>query len=76
MFHGTQLFINIFRRAHGLSQSWATRQTSYSHQEMLQTPALEDQKLENFNKFKKEVKAMSLNNSFYTLKEFLQAKLM
>ena len=42
---------------------------------MLQTPALEDQKLENFNKFKKEVKSMLLNNSFYTLKDFLQAKL-
>jgi len=38
-------------------------------------PALEDQKLDNFNQYRKEVKSMFLNNSFYTLEEFLQAKL-
>ena len=32
-------------------------------------------KLDNFNQFRKEVKSMLLNNSFYTIKEFLQAKL-
>ena len=31
--------------------------------------------LDNFNQFRKEVKSMLLNNSFYTFKEFLQAKL-
>jgi len=32
-------------------------------------------KLDNFNQFRREVKSMLLNNSFYTLEEFLQAKL-
>ena len=32
-------------------------------------------KLDNFNQFSKEVKSIFLNNLFYTLKEFLQAKL-
>jgi len=32
-------------------------------------------KLDNFNQFRKEVKSMLLNNSCYTLEEFLQAKL-
>ena len=36
---------------------------------------LKIKKLDNFNQFKKEVKSMLLNNSFYTLEEFLQAKL-
>jgi len=31
--------------------------------------------LDNFNQFRKEVKLILLNNSFYTLKEFLQDKL-
>jgi len=31
--------------------------------------------LDNFNQFRKEVKSMLMNNSFYTLEEFLQAKL-
>jgi len=38
-------------------------------------PALEDKKLDNFNQFRKEVKSMLLNNSFYTLEELLQAEL-
>jgi len=37
---------------------------------------LKIKKLDNFNQFRKEVKSMLLNNSFYTLEEFLQAKLM
>ena len=32
-------------------------------------------KLDNLNGFRKEVKLALLNNSFYTLEEFLQAKL-
>jgi len=36
---------------------------------------LKIKKLDNFNQFRKEVKLMLLNNSFYILKEFLQAKL-
>jgi len=36
---------------------------------------LKIKKLDNFNQFRKEVKSMLLNNSFYTLDEFLQAKL-
>jgi len=36
---------------------------------------LKVKKLDNFNQFRKEVKLMLLNNSFYTLEEFLQAKL-
>jgi len=32
-------------------------------------------KLDNFNQFRKELKSTMLNNSFYTLEEFLQAKL-
>jgi len=36
---------------------------------------LKIKKLDNFNQFRKEVKSMLLNNSFYTLEEFLQAKL-
>jgi len=31
-------------------------------------------KLDNFNQFRKEVKSTLLNNSFYMLEEFLQAK--
>jgi len=31
-------------------------------------------KLDNFNHFRKEVKLALVNNSFYTLEEFLQAK--
>ena len=31
-------------------------------------------KPDNFNQFRKEVKSMLLNNLFYTLEEFLQAK--
>jgi hypothetical protein len=39
-------------------------------------PAPEDKKkLDNFKQFRKEVKLMLLNYSFYTLEEFLQAKL-
>jgi hypothetical protein len=37
--------------------------------------ALEVKKLDNFNRFRKELKSSSLNNSFYMLEEFLQAKL-
>jgi len=36
---------------------------------------LKIKKLDNFNQFRKEVKLMLLNYSFYTLEEFLQAKL-
>ena len=36
---------------------------------------LKIKKLDNFNQFRKEVKLMFLNNLFYTLEEFLQAKL-
>ena len=36
---------------------------------------LKNKKLDNFNQFRKEVKSMLLNNLFYTLKEFLQGKL-
>jgi hypothetical protein len=36
---------------------------------------LKIKKLDNFNQFRKEVKLILLNNSFYTLKEFLQDKL-
>jgi len=36
---------------------------------------LKIKKFYNFNQFRKEVKLMLLNNSFYTFKEFLQAKL-
>jgi len=36
---------------------------------------LKIKKLDNFNQFRKEVKLMLLNNSFYTLEVFLQAKL-
>jgi hypothetical protein len=36
---------------------------------------LKIKKLYNFNQFRKEVKSMLLNNSFYILEEFLQAKL-
>ena len=36
---------------------------------------LKIKKLYNFNQFMKEVKSMSLNNSFYTPEVFLQAKL-
>jgi len=36
---------------------------------------LKNKKLVNFNRFRKEVKLTLLNNSFYTLEEFLQAKL-
>jgi hypothetical protein len=36
---------------------------------------LKIKKLDNFNQFRKEVKSMLLNNSFYTPEEFLQAKL-
>jgi hypothetical protein len=36
---------------------------------------LKIKKLDNFNQFRKEVKSMLLNNSFYALEEFLQAKL-
>jgi hypothetical protein len=36
---------------------------------------LKIKKLDNFNQFRKEVKLMLLKNSFYTLNEFLQAKL-
>ena len=36
---------------------------------------LKIKKLDNFNQFRKEVKSMFLNNSFYTFEEFLQAKL-
>jgi hypothetical protein len=35
---------------------------------------LEIKKLDNFKQFRKEVKLMLLNNSFYTFEEFLQAK--
>jgi len=31
-------------------------------------------KLDNFNRFRKEVKLAMLNNSFHMLEEFLQAK--
>ena len=42
----------------------------------VQMCALEDKKkLDKFNQFRKEVKSMLLNNSFYTPEEFLQAKL-
>jgi hypothetical protein len=37
---------------------------------------LEIKKLDKFNQFRKEVKSMLLNNSFYTLEEFLQAKVL
>jgi hypothetical protein len=37
-------------------------------------PVPEDKKLDNYKQFRKEVKLMLLNNSFYTLEEFLQAK--
>jgi archaellum biogenesis protein FlaJ (TadC family) len=36
---------------------------------------LKIKKLDNFNQFIKEVKSTLLNNSFYALEEFLQAKL-
>jgi hypothetical protein len=36
---------------------------------------LKIKKLDNFNQYRKEVKSTFLNNLFYTLKEFLQAKL-
>jgi len=36
---------------------------------------LKIKKLDNFNRFKKQVKSASLKNLFYTLEEFLQAKL-
>jgi len=36
---------------------------------------LKIKKLDNFNQFRKELKSMLFNNSFYTLEEFLQAKL-
>jgi hypothetical protein len=36
---------------------------------------LKIKKLENFNRFRKEVKSTLLNNSFYMPEEFLQAKL-
>jgi len=36
---------------------------------------LKTKKLDNFNQSRKEVKTMLLNNSFYILEEFLQAKL-
>jgi len=36
---------------------------------------LKIKKFDNFNQFRKEVKLMMLNNLFYTLKEFLQAKI-
>jgi len=36
---------------------------------------LKIKKLDNFNQFRKEVKSTLLNNSFYTLEEFLQANL-
>jgi len=36
---------------------------------------LKIKELDNFNQFRKEVKSMLLNNSFYTIKEILQAKL-
>jgi len=31
-------------------------------------------KLDDFNRFKKEVKSAWLNNSFYTIEEFLQSE--
>jgi hypothetical protein len=37
--------------------------------------ALKIKKLDNFNQFRKEVRMMLLNNTFYTIEEFLQAKL-
>jgi len=37
---------------------------------------LKIKKLDNFNQFRKEVESKLLKNSFYTLKEFLQAKIM
>ena len=36
---------------------------------------LKIKKLDNFNQFMKEEKSMLLNNSFYTIENFLQAKL-
>jgi hypothetical protein len=36
---------------------------------------LKIKKLDNFKQFRKEVKLVLLNDSFYTLEEFLQAKL-
>jgi hypothetical protein len=36
---------------------------------------LKIKKLDNFIQFRKEVKSMLLDNLFYTLEEFLQAKL-
>jgi hypothetical protein len=36
---------------------------------------LKIKKLGNFKQFRKEVKLMLWNNSFYTIEEFLQAKL-
>ena len=36
---------------------------------------LKIKKLDNFNQFRKQVKLMLLNNSFYTLEGFLQVKL-
>jgi hypothetical protein len=36
---------------------------------------LKIKKLDNFKQFRKEVKSMLLNNYFYALEEFLQAKL-
>jgi hypothetical protein len=35
---------------------------------------LKIKKCDNFNRFRKEVKLALLNNSFYTLEEFLQSK--
>jgi uncharacterized linocin/CFP29 family protein len=36
---------------------------------------LKMKKIDNFNQFRKEVKLMLLNNTFHTIEEFLQAKL-
>jgi hypothetical protein len=36
---------------------------------------LKIKELDNFKQFRKEVKSILFNNSFYTLEEFLQAKL-
>jgi hypothetical protein len=61
---------------HTQSRNTALLQNSVLHKgvRLYKCLPLKIKKLDNFKQFRKEVKLM-LNNSFYTLEEFLQAKL-
>jgi hypothetical protein len=62
---------------HTLSLNTSLLQNSVLHMgfRLYKRLPLKIKKLDIFNKFRKEVKSMLLNNLFYKLEEFLQAKL-